>query len=413
MYKKIGTIGVIILSVAICFGNMTTAYADLTQEMIVTAEVEKRFMGPDASTFRVTGYSGTYDGREHTFGTVTIGDASVISYSKDGGSTWQTAKPTVKDVADSAIWQVRATLNNKSIYTTATLTVSCKAATITVKNATKKHGASDPAFEATESGLVSGEAIDYTVYRTNTAEDMGTYEGVLDVRLNQEYPNYNISIRKGNLTITENEFDTIKKNFSVTGYSGTYDGKEHTLTIKNSGNADVTYSKDGNTWTETKPAAMDVTDSSTWKIKASLGDNSIIKTAALTVKQKEVTVIVKNATKISEEDDPDYSATVKGMLNNETLDYTVIRTDTSEKTGKHEGVLSIRLNQEYPNYKVTVIKGNLTITENEYENLKDSFEVHGYSGTYDGKTHGAKTWNRHAVSFCGPCLDDFTDGVPA
>lgn len=381
-------IRILLLTTFLCFGCVTTAYADSTQKMVITAEAKDNRRGPDASTFKVTGYTGTYDGKEHTFGSVMAGDGAAISYSRDGGKTWQSTKPMVKDVRDSATWQIRATLNDKSIFTTADLKVEQKEANITVKNATKKSGEADPIFEASESGFIAGERPDYTVYRTQDTEEAGTYSRILDVRFNGAHPNYNISVKKGTLTITESDKGRLSKGFEVTGYSGTYDGREHTLSVKGVNGAEIDYSKDGKVWTDTKPVATDVNESATWEVRETLNGSSLIKKADLSIRPKEATISVKNATKISGEEEPDYEASVKGVLTNEYLDYTIYRTDSSEKAGKHKDVLSAKLNRDYPNYKVNVIKGSLTITENEFERLEDEFEVHGYNGYYDGKTHG-------------------------
>ena len=103
---------------------------------------------------------------------------------------------------------------------------------VKAKSAAKTAGEDDPEFEATVTGLINTDSFDYTVYRTDTSEEVGKHTGVLNVRLNREYPNYDISITKADFTINEDEFATIKQNFSVTDYEGTYDGKEHYITVK-------------------------------------------------------------------------------------------------------------------------------------------------------------------------------------
>ena len=379
---------IILFSLLLSAGSVTTAYADSTQEIIVTADVKDNRPGPDAAAFSVTGYTGTYDGKPHTFTNVTTGDASSITYSRDGGKTWQSEKPYAKDVADSATWQIKATLNDKSITTTADLKIIQKAATITVKNAAKKSGEADPVFGAAENGFVAGESVNYTIYRTNNTEEAGTYTGILDVRFEDSHPNYSINVKKGTLTITESSSNRQTNGFEVTGYSGIYDGREHTISVKKDNDAEIDYSKDGITWTDIKPAAVDVTDTALWQVRETLDGKSIVKNAELNIKPKDVTITVKNAKKISGEEDPDYEASVKGTLTGDQLDYSIYRTDTSEEVGKHKEVLTVRLNQDYPDYKVNIVKGSLTITENEYEELVDEFEVHGYRGYYDGKTHG-------------------------
>ncbi|MBO7130968.1 MAG: InlB B-repeat-containing protein, partial [Fibrobacterales bacterium] len=115
--------------------------------------------------------------------------------------------------ADSANYAVTATKG--------TLTITPRAATITVANATKKYGETDPAFTGSVSGLVDENDLGAISYRRTdtTGKDAGTYNGVLTA-LYTANPNYEVTVVPGNLKIN-------KRAVTLTSGSGEkiYDGR--------------------------------------------------------------------------------------------------------------------------------------------------------------------------------------------
>ncbi len=80
----------------------------------------------------------------------------------------------------------------------------------------------------------------------------------------------------------------------------------------------------------------------------------------ISVAQKTVTVTANNDTKKYGEDDPSFSATVSGTLNNDTVSYALSRAE-GEKPGSYAITPSGKASQG--NYSVTFMNGTLTITE--------------------------------------------------
>lgn len=80
----------------------------------------------------------------------------------------------------------------------------------------------------------------------------------------------------------------------------------------------------------------------------------------ISVAQKTVTVTANNDTKKYGEDDPSFSATVSGTLNNDMVSYALSRAE-GEKPGSYAITPSGKASQG--NYSVTFVNGTLTITE--------------------------------------------------
>ena len=90
-------------------------------------------------------------------------------------------------------------------YAEASITITPKAVTITVDNASKTVGTEDPAFIGTVEGLVNSSDLGEITYnRTNDDEVVGTYEGVLTANYTPN-SNYDVTVIPGNFTITQNE----------------------------------------------------------------------------------------------------------------------------------------------------------------------------------------------------------------
>ena len=82
------------------------------------------------------------------------------------------------------------------------LTITPREAVITVNNGTKTAGRNDPAFTGTVTGLIGENDLGVVSYvRTNNAEAVGTYTGVLTA-LYTENANYDVRVINGTFVIT-------------------------------------------------------------------------------------------------------------------------------------------------------------------------------------------------------------------
>lgn len=178
-----------------------------------------------------------YDGTPLTKPEVTVtGDGFV-----DGEVTDIKATGSVTNVSDSPV-------TNTIVYTTTDkfvednynitkaegkLTITPLAVTVTAKDYTKYVGEKDPVLEATVTGTINNDTIDYTISR-DAGETVGTY--TITPAGAEAQGNYTVTYKTGTLTIKERPYRpnppiTDKITVEITGNSDSvvYDGTEHSV----------------------------------------------------------------------------------------------------------------------------------------------------------------------------------------
>ena len=142
----------------------------------------------------------TYDGTEQTG--VAEGTGYTIAGNKATNAGEYTATLTL---AENYKWSDDTADATKTVA----WSIAKKAATITVANASKKHGEADPAFTGTVSVLVAeGDLGTVTYGRTNDTEAVGVYAGVI-VPTYTANANYDVTVTPGTFTIEENKITII------------------------------------------------------------------------------------------------------------------------------------------------------------------------------------------------------------
>ena len=155
--------------------------------------------------------------------------------------------------------------------------------------------------------------------------------------------------------------------------------------------------------------------------EGSTASNSTTATAKFKIKYAEATVKANNTSKKATEVDPNFDATVTGMVNDEDaaqkLTYTISRTDADDNTvGDHKTITPI--GEMYQNnYKVTYETGTLTITKGDPTatefSLTGKFQKTLNSNTADVPTAGKEfelkitgaTPNTNTTSLTGKVTD--------
>ncbi len=277
---------------------------------------------------------------------------------------------------------------------TNSVTIDRKPVAITVDDKSKKFGDKDPELTATVGKTVDNETLVYTLKRTNDAEAVGTYDDVLDAEYDENNAvnkNYNITVNKGTFTITKADADDME--LTPHPYEGTYDAKDHEgyATVNAEATAagvKIEYSKDGKDWTETRPTIKDA-GSETYQVRAT-SDSYETKTCTvtLTVKKADVAITVDDKSKKFGDKDPELTATVGKTVDNETLVYTLKRTNDTEAVGTYDDVLAAEYDENNAvnkNYNITVNKGTFTITKADADGL--GLTAEGFDVEYNGEAH--------------------------
>ena len=351
-------------------GLSTCSSRDGTSRLVVFATMTPRQLRINAN-----GYTGVYDGAEHTL-TVSANypAGTTFRYSTDGGATWSSVKPVIRNAGETTVL-IEAT---NSVYGTnmaqVTLKVTPAPLVITVNNAYKTVGQPDPVFTVQVSGLVPSDGITHiepyiTIARVGGHEAPGMYPDVLTASMNalwQASPhanNYAVTIIYGDFTITARPVMQLV----AAGYDGIYDAKPHPVTVQTNllpAGTNVQYSTDGGvTWVSTPPSITNVGEITVLVRAVHAGYDTVTATVVLRIRPAAVTVTGDSITKTAGTEDPKLTATVTGVVDGFKIQYSVDRRGNGEAPGYYADEIVPSGATEQGNYIVTFVPGDLTITE--------------------------------------------------
>ena len=187
-----------------------------------------------------TDYTGKYDGASHGKAATASVEGATIEYSIDGGNTWTTDFPTVKNVSDSTTVQVKATKTGYApAEATYTLIVNPCTVTITGESATRTYTGQEIELTGiTPSGLLDGHELSGVGYSAKgTDARTEPYPGefsnmdklvIKDADGNDVTKNYNPEYAPGALTI--NPIGTVTVTIKGNTDSKVYNGIEQSVT---------------------------------------------------------------------------------------------------------------------------------------------------------------------------------------
>lgn len=172
----------------------------------------------------VKGYSGKYDGKEHSVDASALPEGAVVEYkAADGG--WTSAAPSIKD-AGSVTVDYRVTIDGAAVDGKVTLEVKPCAITVSALDASKTYGDSDPAlgWEVTKGKLVKDESLQgITVSREVGEAVRKDGYAVTAAQSEGANSNYKITFKDGTFTIDKRELSVTWD----TTTEFTYDGEKH------------------------------------------------------------------------------------------------------------------------------------------------------------------------------------------
>lgn len=189
--------------------------------------------------------------------------------------------------------------------------------------------------------------------------------------------------------------------FGIKGYSGTYDGEWHSVTVDTNTVASIQYRMKGDTlWLETTPSIRDA-GTKTFEFKATLVSGESCKgEVELKVDPCSVTVKPKDASKVYGYDDPNFELeAVEGtILKGHPLSWLKIHREAGENVGTY--TLAIEESKvgdkwdkiQRANYAPTLQTGTFEITPRQ---LGIGWKIGTY--VYDGKPQGPEIVISHVV----------------
>lgn len=172
----------------------------------------------------VKGYSGKYDGKDHSVDASALPEGAVVEYKAANGG-WTSVAPSIKD-AGSVTVDYRVTIDDAAVEGKVTLEVKPRAITVAAQDASKTYGEDDPKFtyDVTSGELVEGESLQGIEIEREDNDNVR--DGGYALHLTQPEganSNYKITFKDGTFTIDKRELSVTWD----TTTEFTYDGEEH------------------------------------------------------------------------------------------------------------------------------------------------------------------------------------------
>lgn len=328
----------------------------------------------------------TYDGEEHKWTpVVTDRNGNPLAEGTDYVVTYNT-----DDFTNSG--EIEVTITGTGNYSgTETRKYSIEKASVTVKadDKTAVYGDSEPELTATVEGVKDDYTIEYQLER-EAGTSAGTYSitGTGD----EKQGNYEVTFEGGTFTILPASIDPESDNYrdvNVTSpESVRYDGSPHkwtpVVTDKNGSpltegtDYEVTYST--NDFVNSGEITVTITGKGNY-------EGSIERTYE--IEDADVTVKADNKEKVFGEPDPEFTATVTGLAEGDSIEYDFSR-DTSEAAGEHN--ITVSGSKTQGSYIIAFEGGILTIKSQSIAESDDNYRGVNVSDApsgviYDGEEH--------------------------
>ena len=375
-------------------GNYVVTYTPATFTITKSGEL--------TLTADLTGEAATkvYDGKPLTGGAkASVTEGTTITYSTDG-ENWTTEVPSITDVGTLDVTARAENPNYDPVETTYTLTVTPKEVTVTTPSTDKVYDGTALTAEGTITGLENGETVTFTTTgsQTTVGTSDNTYTLVFDKTAKEG--NYSIDDDIGKLTVREQSIDPEDPDYSGISIDEpidvTYDGEEHkwspTVTDKENTalveNVDYTVSYNTENFIDVQTIVVTIKGT---------GNYSGTVTRTYRITPATVTVTANDDSKVFGEADPDFTATVTGLVVKDegkvTIDYTIDR-DGGEDVGKYTITPMGAMTQG--NYIVEYATGTFEITPRSIkpdtpetpEEEKTGIKVNNASDSiYNGEEH--------------------------
>ncbi len=356
-----------------------------------------------------TGYTGVYDGAEHSL-SVSAPEGATITYSLEKDGTYEATNPTFKDVCDATVWYRVEKTGYVTVSGSATVKITQRALTLTSPIKTKVYDGTALTFGAgdiTDEGYVDGEALAYSGFASQTV--VGSCEAAFTVvdSTTTKQSNYTITITKGSLTVTAASVvpdggeepgagDVPTGGKSKYDVTGMYDGEGHTINTNALEAVTLTgavptfeyaLTADGE-WSSVAPVWTNVVATSVWYKISAPNYEPYVHEALVTITNRPVTLT--SASGSWAYDGTAHSAETVTVSGNDFIagDAPTYSNFASIKdVGSIENSFTYAFENETvaKNYLVTKVEGTLKVMTGTL--APESVTVTGYTGVYDGAEH--------------------------
>lgn len=339
-----------------------------TKSVEYTIEVTKRDV-----TLTSASDEKVYDGIALTNNTVTVGGDGFVegegaTYDVTGTATNVSTEPA-KNIFEYTLNPGTNAANYNIAMVEGTLTITPVAIELTANSDSKVYDGTAltaDGYTISKGSFVGEEGLESVTVegsQTQVGSSSNTITGHT-LKDNTLEENYTITYKAGTLQVTTND---TALTISASGYTGTYDGGSHSGTVTPSpAGATIQYSTDnGENWTAKEPTITNV-GKITVKVKATLeGYLPAENTYALEVTPKDVTVKADDKHVTVGASAPEYTATVTGTIDDDTVSYTLSCNEYDPETAKagDEFTITANGNTHQGNYTVEFVNGTLYVDQ--------------------------------------------------
>ena len=378
-----------------------------------------------------------YDGKEHTDSGYTVKSISNNLYSQDDFTFSGTAEVKGTDAGTYGM-NVKATdfTNTSDNFTNVEFVVEDGQLIISKRDVTLTSGSDEKVYDGTPltknkvtvsgDGFVEGEGAEYNVTGSQTKAGSSENEFTYTLKDNTNENNYNITVAKGTLTVTQDKNEVV---VTITGHtnSAKYDGKDHTakgydvsINNKKYHASDFTFKGTDNVTKKdagTYPMGLkesDFVNNSTDFEKVTF----VVTDGSLTIEKRTVTLGSATASKV-------YDGTAltsknitvggDGFAEGEGATYDVTGSQTAVGSSDNTFAYELNKNTKAGNYTITTSVGTLTVTPQSITPDPDPENPDSYKGItindpsdhiYDGEAH---KWAPEVKDKDGNILKEGTD----
>ena len=366
--------------------NITVSFAGNSNYNATTATY-KLTVGAASMEIIGTGYSGTYDSKAHGI-TVSAPEGAAIKYGTAEGTYELNASPEYTDVGSYTVYYQVTRTNYQTVTGSTTVEISKADVSITYNEegytATYGEAFNAPTPTTNPEGLTVTATSSSNTQVATVADGVVTIAGVGETNITVSFAgnsNYNATTTTYKLTVGAASMEIIG-----TGYSGTYDGKAHGITVSAPEDATVMYGTQEGKYDLTESPTY--TDADTYIVYYQVtmdNYNTFTGSATVDISKADITptVSLEGWTYGTTAKSP----SISGNTGNGEVTYTYmaegaeIFTETMpEVVGTHTIKASIA---ETTNYNTGEATAEFTITA-----ATMTVTAKGYEGTYDGKAHG-------------------------
>ena len=319
-----------------------------------------------ASSATVAANSLTYNATSQALVTPTSVVGGTLKYRLSATDEWSESIPTATSAGNYTVnYYVEGDDNHEdSEVSQVEVTIAKASVTVTAENNGKVYGDTDPELTYVVSGLLGADVLHGSLERVS-GESVGTYainQGTLSAGNNYTISSFTAA------TFTISKADAVVP--SVVANELTYNGSTQKLvTAGTTDSGTLKFSTDGSTWSTTIPQKKDAGIYTVYYyvVGDANHENSSVHTLAVTIAQKELTIVADDLSKTYGATDPTLTYTVSGLLGTDKLTGALTRV-SGESVGTYaisQGTLSCGSNYTVASFTgatFTITKAAPTVT---------------------------------------------------